>query len=57
MLANLGDIVSEISKTISDSGSQEYRTVGDDMAAVVADIFGTVGDEFSAQSIDWDLIY
>ena len=57
VLANLGDIVSEISKTISDSGAQEYRTVGDDMAAVVADIFGTCDEKFSAQSIDWDLIY
>ena len=57
MLANISDIISEISKAMSDSGAKEYRTVGDDMAAVVADIFGTCDDEFSAQTINWDLIY
>ena len=57
VLANISDLIGMISKAIADSGSQEYRTVGDDMAAVVADIFGTVDDEFTALTINWDLVY
>ena len=57
VLANMDAIVAEISKTITDFNGSDYATTGDDLAELMVDVFGTVDDKYTGESINWDLIF
>ena len=57
VLTHIGGIITAIKDAIADSASGDMEKLGDDMAEICVDIFGTVDEKYTAEAINWDLVY
>merc|ERR1711937_232771 len=49
VMSNIGDIMTEVPKVMSDSSAGNYTLAGDDTAHVVVDVFGKVDTKFKEE--------
>ena len=56
-IKHISGIIGGIRNAVKDYSDEQYDEAGDYIAEVVVDMLGKVSDEYTYESIDWDLIY
>ena len=57
VLMNIGSLITNINKAMSDANNEEWEACGDDMAEITIEILGKVGETYDDVEVNWDLVF